>query len=230
MHHFWKRVRAHYAGSEAERDWPIVNLKWDYPEHGEIAEPDAEAVLKEINGYDVATGDPVPGFAQLKADGSTACGCWIYSGCFKDGVNQTRRRDPGNIDDPEGGWVSPEWAWAWPANRRILYNRASADPEGKPWSERKKYVWWDEEAGKWAGYDVPDFPVDKRAGLPAGRRRQGDGRDRRRRPVHHDGRRQGLAVRARGPARRPASRRTTSPTSRRSRTRSTPRSGATPRR
>ena len=164
MHHFWKRVRAHYAGSEAERDWPIVNLKWDYPEHGEIAEPDAEAVLKEINGYDVATGDPVPGFAQLKADGSTACGCWIYSGCFKDGVNQTRRRDPGNIDDPEGGWVSPEWAWAWPANRRILYNRASADPEGKPWSERKKYVWWDEEAGKWAGYDVPDFPVDKAPG------------------------------------------------------------------
>jgi formate dehydrogenase major subunit len=109
----------------------------------------------------VATGDPVPGFAQLKADGSTACGCWIYSGCFKDGVNQTRRRDPGDVDDPEGGWVSPEWAWTWPANRRILYNRASADPEGKPWSERKKYVWWDEEAGKWAGYDVPDFPVDK---------------------------------------------------------------------
>ena len=164
MHHFWKRVRAHYAGSEAERDWPIVNLKWDYPEHGEIAEPDAEAVLKEINGYEVATGDPVPGFAQLKADGSTACGCWIYSGCFKDGVNQTRRRDPGNVDDPEGGWVSPEWAWAWPANRRILYNRASADPEGKPWSERKKYVWWDEEAGKWVGYDVPDFPVDKAPG------------------------------------------------------------------
>ena len=61
---------AHYAGSEAERDWPIVNLKWDYPEHGEIAEPDAEAVLKEINGYDVATGEPVPGFAQLKADGT----------------------------------------------------------------------------------------------------------------------------------------------------------------
>ena len=107
MHHLWKRVRAHYAGSEAERDWPIVNLKWDYPEHGEIAEPDAEAVLKEINGYDVATGDPVPGFAQLKADGSTACGCWIYSGCFKDGVNQTRRRDPGNSTTPRAAGSRP---------------------------------------------------------------------------------------------------------------------------
>ena len=58
--------------------------------------------------------------------------------------------------------MSPEWAWAWPANRRILYNRASADPEGKPWSERKRYVWWDDAEGTWAGYDVPDFPVDKR--------------------------------------------------------------------
>ncbi len=161
MHHLFKRVREHYAGSERERDWPIVNLRWDYPEIGEIREPDAEAVLKEINGYDTATGEPVSGFAQLKADGSTACGCWIYSGCYADGVNQTRRRDPGDIES-EGGWVSPEWAWAWPANRRTLYNRASADPAGKPWSERKKYVWWDEEAGKWTGYDVPDFPVDKR--------------------------------------------------------------------
>ena len=161
MHHLLKRVQAHYAGSESERDWPIVNLRWDYPEVGAIRDPDAEAVLKEINGYDVASGEPVSGFAQLKADGSTACGCWIYSGCYADGVNQTRRRDPGDLES-EGGWVSPEWAWAWPANRRILYNRASADPAGKPWSERKKYVWWDEAAGKWTGYDVPDFPADKR--------------------------------------------------------------------
>jgi formate dehydrogenase major subunit len=161
MHHLFKRVQAHYAGSERDRDWPIVNLTWDYPEVGEIRDPDAEAVLREINGFDIASGDPVAGFAQLKADGSTACGCWIYSGCYADGVNQTRRRDPGDLDSP-GGWVSPEWAWAWPANRRMLYNRASADPEGKPWSERKKYVWWDEEAGRWGGYDVPDFPADKR--------------------------------------------------------------------
>jgi formate dehydrogenase major subunit len=161
MHHLFKRIRKHYEGSTEDRDWPIVNLLWDYSEHGAIREPDAEEVLKEINGYDCATGEPVPGFTALKNDGSTASGCWIYAGCYADGVNQTRRREAGDLDAP-GGWVSPEWGWAWPANRRILYNRASADPEGKPWSERKKYVWWDEDEGKWTGYDVPDFPPNKR--------------------------------------------------------------------
>ena len=161
QHHLFKRVRAHYADSTLERDWPIRNLSWDYTEHGPEAEPSAEDVLLEINGYDVATGEPVPGFAELEADGSTACGVWIYAGVYRDGVNQARRRDPGNIE-AQGGWVSPEWAWAWPANRRLLYNRASADPEGKPWSERKRYVWWDEDAGRWTGYDIPDFPADKR--------------------------------------------------------------------
>ncbi len=167
MHHLAKRVLARYAGSQDPKDWPLRNLKWDYPEHGEHAEPHAESVLREINGYEVASGRPVDGFAELKADGSTACGCWIYSGCFAGGVNQTRRRDPGDPDDPEGGWVSPGWAWAWPADRRILYNRASADPQGRPWSERKKYVWWDEEKERWTGYDVPDFPVDKKPGYRA---------------------------------------------------------------
>ncbi len=161
MHHLAKRVFKHYAGSDRERDWPIACLRWDYPEHGEHAEPEAESVLREINGYDVATGRPVSGFADLRADGSTASGCWIYSGCYADGVNQTRRRNPGDLDAP-GGWVSPEWGWAWPANRRILYNRASADPQGRPWSAAKKYVWWDEDEGRWTGYDVPDFPADKR--------------------------------------------------------------------
>jgi formate dehydrogenase major subunit len=160
MHHLAKRVKAHYAGSTRERDWPIVNLRWDYPELGEIREPEAEAVLREINGYEVATGRCVSGFGELHADGSTACGCWIYSGIFADGVNQARRREPGDLAKP-GGHVSPEWAWAWPANRRILYNRASADPAGRPWSERKKYVWWDAGDARWTGYDVPDFPVTK---------------------------------------------------------------------
>ncbi len=169
MHHLFKRVRAHYEGSAAERDWPVLNLTWDYPEHGDLREPDVEAVVKEINGYDVTTREPVPGFTSLEQDGSTACGCWIYSGYFAGGVNQARRRTPGNLDEP-GGHVSPEWGWAWPVNRRILYNRASADPEGRPWSERKRYVWWDPEGEEWTGYDVPDFPVDKRPdyAAPAG--------------------------------------------------------------
>ena len=161
MHHLAKRVLAHYAGSESERDWPLRHLTWGYPELGEIDDPDAEAVLKEINGFEVASGEPIPGFTALASDGSTACGCWIYSGAFADGVNQPRRRDPGDLESA-GGWVSPEWGWAWPANRRLLYNRASADPDGRPWSERKRYVWWDEDEAKWTGYDVPDFPADKR--------------------------------------------------------------------
>jgi formate dehydrogenase major subunit len=173
MHHLAKRVFARYAGSTRERDWPIVNLAWDYPEHGAHHEPDVEAVLKEINGYEVGDGRPVSGFNELRADGSTACGCWIYSGVFADGVNQARRRDPGRIDDPAGGWVSPQWAWAWPANRRSLYNRASADPDGRPWSERKKLVWWDERAGRWSGWDVPDFPPDKRPDYRAPRDARG---------------------------------------------------------
>ena len=160
MHHLARRIKSHYAGSTRTRDWPIVNLLWEYPELGEVRDPDIEAVLKEINGYEVATARPLSGFAELENDGSTACGCWIYSGIFADGVNQARRRNPGDLSK-EGGHVSPEWAWAWPANRRVLYNRASADPQGRPWSERKKYVWWDGAKERWTGYDVPDFPVTK---------------------------------------------------------------------
>jgi formate dehydrogenase major subunit len=161
IHHLARRIRAHYSGSTRPRDWPIVNLHWDYPEAGEAREPDVEAVMREVNGYAVADGRPLNGFTELRSDGSTASGCWIYCGYFADGVNQARRREPGDIT-ALGGTVSPEWAWAWPANRRLLYNRASADPSGRPWSERKRYTWWDEQAGRWSGYDVPDFPVDKR--------------------------------------------------------------------
>src|SRR4051812_3284694 len=92
MHHLFKRVRAHYAGSGRDRDWPILNLKWDYAEHGAHGEPHGEDVLKEVNGYHVATGEPVEDFTKLSDDGSTACGCWVYSGVFRDGVNQARRR------------------------------------------------------------------------------------------------------------------------------------------
>ncbi|HZA14223.1 MAG TPA: molybdopterin-dependent oxidoreductase, partial [Myxococcaceae bacterium] len=151
------RLKELYAASREERDVLIRALRWDYPTSGPHREPSAEAVLKEINGYHVATGAPVRLFTDLAADGSTACGCWIYSGCFADGVNQTARRRPGR----EQSWVAQGWGWSWPANRRILYNRASADPEGRPWSERKKYVWWDAEARSWTGVDVPDFIVER---------------------------------------------------------------------
>ncbi len=148
-----RRLKKLYEESEDPKDRPVRDLTWDYRTQGPLEEPDAEAVLEEINGYTVADRKPVDGFSSLKDDGSTACGCWIYSGCFKDGVNQTARRKP----HWEQSWVAPEWAWAWPHNRRLLYNRASADPDGKPWSERKAYIWWDEARQEWTGHDEPDF-------------------------------------------------------------------------
>jgi formate dehydrogenase major subunit len=96
-------------------------------------------------------------YEQLNDDGSTACGCWIYCGVFADGVNQAARKKPAN----QQNWLGPEWAWAWPANRRILYNRASARPDGSPWSEKKALVWWSAEEAKWTGHDIPDFAADK---------------------------------------------------------------------
>lgn len=155
-----KRIRERLADSTDPRDRPLLDLTWDYPvdEHGE---PDAEAVLREINGYRIAEGPNeqglVKGFNELRADGSTVGGCWIYAGVFADNINQSRRR-PKRDEQNE---LQSNWAWVWPANRRILYNRASADADGKPWSERKKLVWWDAETGKWVGPDVPDFPADR---------------------------------------------------------------------
>jgi len=156
MYHLGKRIRAKLAGSTEQRDRSILDLTWDYPTEGAHDDPSAEAVLREINGVDLAEDSALSGYTELKNDGSTACGCWIYSGCYADEVNQTARRKPGS----EQTWVAPEWAWAWPMNRRIIYNRASADLDGKPWSERKRYVWWDADAGKWTGEDVPDFVAD----------------------------------------------------------------------
>jgi formate dehydrogenase major subunit len=156
-YHLGRIIREKLAGSQDERDRPVLELQWHYPTEGEIAEPSAEAVLREINGTG-PDGGALSAYTELKADGSTTCGCWIYCGCFADEVNQPARRKPGS----EQSWVAPEWGWAWPANRRIIYNRASADPEGKPWSERKRYVWWDDDEGRWTGEDVPDFQPDKR--------------------------------------------------------------------
>ncbi len=157
-YHLGRLLKARLEGSEEPRDRLIQALDWRYPTHGELEEPSAEAVLAEISGYETESGDFLDGYPALKADGSTTCGCWIYSGVYAGGENLAARRKP----HWEQGYVAPEWAWAWPANRRMLYNRASADPEGKPWSERKRYVWWDEDEGRWTGEDVPDFEATKR--------------------------------------------------------------------
>lgn len=166
FHELGVRIRARVADSTDPMDEPLQAVTWDYPtdEHGDV---DPASVIAEINGYDSA-GEHLRTFVDLKADGSTSSGCWIYAGVYADGVNHAADRVPGYEQDQ----VASKWAWAWPANRRILYNRASADPDGKPWSERKKHVWWDEESGKWTGKDVPDFPVTK---APSYRPEQGVG-------------------------------------------------------
>lgn len=156
------RLKKLYAESHKERDKPIQDLCWNYRREGPLREPVVEDIVREINGYTVADNKLVKSFTELKADGSTACGAWIFSGIMpEDGKNLARSRE---ADD----YVSLGWGFTWPGNRHILYNRASADPEGKPWSERKKYLWWDAEhdngdstKGHWTGYDVPDFPKTK---------------------------------------------------------------------
>ena len=145
-------------------------------------------------------GELLSAYTQLRADGSTACGCWIYCGAYAGGVNQTARRVPRT----EQNWTCPEWAWAWPANRRILYNRASADPEGRPWSERKALVWWDPDAAALGRPRHARLRGRQAARLPAAARRDRPGGDRRNRAVHHAGRRSRLVVRARGRRRRAA--------------------------
>ena len=128
--------------TERPRDAGLRALTWDYRDE------DVEEVLREIHG----TG--VKHFGELKNDGSTACGCWIYSGVF-DGENKALARKP-------SGRYGHGWGYAWPLDRRILYNRCSAAPDGTPWSERKKLVWWDEAKGEWTGDDVADFTKGKR--------------------------------------------------------------------
>ncbi|RLY94523.1 formate dehydrogenase [Kocuria tytonicola] len=157
-----QRIRARVADSDDPRDRPLQDLTWDYP-LTEDGEPDAEAVLAEINGRFLTgprAGEPLSSYTQMTDDGSTAGGCWIYTGIYADGVNRAAMRVPGQQQDE----IASQWAWAWPANRRILYNRASADPQGRPWSERKKLVWWDPGKKTWTGKDNPDFPLDREPG------------------------------------------------------------------
>lgn len=186
VHQLALRLKAKAEASDDPVDEPLRALDWWYPED-EHGEPRMLAVLAEINGWHTdadrgsdhpeADGNPpgaiwpldrqgrrhhgaqVTGFEELADDGSTACGCWIYSGVYgPDDVNRAHRRKP---EGPYGHG----WGYAWPSDRRILYNRASARPDGGPWSERKKLVWWDDAAGRWTGHDVPDFPLRKPPGF-----------------------------------------------------------------
>jgi len=157
------RLKELYAKEGGAFPDPILNLVWNYQDPGE---PTAEELAKEMNGY-VLTDVPDPndpskklleagkqlaGFGVLRDDGSTACGCWIYSGCFTEAGNMMARRDNSDPDDT-GAYL--KWAFAWPANRRIIYNRASCDLDGKPWDPSRKLIEWD--GSKWTGYDVPDI-------------------------------------------------------------------------
>jgi formate dehydrogenase major subunit len=174
MHQLALRLIAKAKQSTDPLDEPLRALDWWYPqdEHGE---PHMESVLAEMNGWSTnpqpggegvvfggvdREGNPhhgpqVDGFGKLKADGSTACGAWIYSGVLgPDKINKANSRNSKN-------YLGHGWGFVWPADRRIIYNRASAKPNGEPWSERKKLVWWDQAQGKWDGIDVPDFVPDK---------------------------------------------------------------------
>jgi formate dehydrogenase major subunit len=168
-HQLALRLKKLYANSTLPRDQGFRNLLWDfdydqYPTDTRIqGEPDARKIMRELHGYQSATRQLVAGFADLKDDGSTTCASWIYSGVLaQDGNSRAASRQP----DPENKpGTNLGWGFSWPANRRILYNRASARPDGTPWSERKKYVWWDGQ--RWTGYDVPDFALTKAPNAPA---------------------------------------------------------------
>jgi formate dehydrogenase major subunit len=164
------KVRELYQQEGGKFPDPMLNLSWAYttPQNPSLAE-----VAKEINGKALAdltdeklfpgqsikAGQQVPGFAWLRDDGTTACGNWLYSGSWTEAGAQMQRR---GTDDPSGLGIYQNWAWSWPANRRVMYNRASCDPSGKPWDMERRQVWWNEAQQKWVGNDVPDFKVDSK--------------------------------------------------------------------
>ena len=161
------RVRDLYRKEGGKFPDPILNLSWAY---ADAAHPPLTQVAMEVNGRALAdlkddktgqvvlkAGQQLPGFAMLKDDGSTMCGNWIYSGSWTEAGSQIQRR---GTEDPSNMGVFPNWSWSWPANRRVLYNRASCNVDGKPWDPERKQVWWNEAAGKWVGNDVPDFKAD----------------------------------------------------------------------
>ncbi|MBK5003989.1 formate dehydrogenase-N subunit alpha [Pseudomonas sp. S32] len=160
--HLFMKLRELYQEEGGACPEQVLNMAWDYKDP---YDPAPEEVAKESNGYALADlhddqgnlvlrkGQLLDNFGQLRDDGSTACFNWVFAGCWTEAGNQMARRD--NADSGLG--CTPGWAWAWPQNRRILYNRASADPQGKPWDAKRKVIGWD--GSRWSGIDVPDFPV-----------------------------------------------------------------------
>ncbi len=159
------------AGTNLSRDDGMRALTWDYTSDGPTdpekelgldevpGEPDMYKVVREMNGYNLKTGELCQGAGTLKDDGSTICGCRLLSGILgPDGENLMRRVEPGDINN---GSMFLDYRYAWPTNSRILYNRCSAKPDGTPWSDRKKLIWWDEDAGRWVGFDKPNFNATK---------------------------------------------------------------------
>jgi formate dehydrogenase major subunit len=130
---------------------PILNLTWNYSDQDD---PPAEDLSAEINGRDLSTGLLLDTFLDAKDDGTTAIGNWLYTGSYTEAGNQMDRR---GTDDPTGMGFFHEWAWSWPANRRVLYNRASADGKGDPWDETRPGIRWN--GSLWVG-DVPDYVPD----------------------------------------------------------------------
>ncbi len=157
----FQRLRELYRKEGGAFPDPILNLTWKYTDP---RAPDPEELAKEMNGRaltdltDATTGAVTKGgtlldsFAQLRDDGSTSAGCWIFTGSFTEKGNMMARRD---ATDPREQGIAPNWAWAWPANRRILYNRASADLNGKAWNPKKPIIEWN--GTRWVGLDVPDY-------------------------------------------------------------------------
>jgi len=152
MYELFKKVQEIYKKEKGAFPEPILNLKWDYETHGHF---DIHKVAKEINGYDLTTGKLMANFVGLKDDGTTSCGNWLYSASYTEAGNMAARRKK---TDPTGLGLYPEWSWCWPLNRRIIYNRASVDLDGKPRDPKRPLLKWDAEGKKWVG-DVPDNAV-----------------------------------------------------------------------
>ncbi len=152
MYELFKKVQEIYKKEKGAFPEPILNLKWDYETHGHF---DIHKVAKEINGYDLTTGKLMANFVGLKDDGTTSCGNWLYSASYTEAGNMAARRKK---IDPTGLGLYPEWSWCWPLNRRIIYNRASVDLDGKPRDPKRPLLKWDAEGKKWMG-DVPDNAV-----------------------------------------------------------------------